>query len=125
MATQSEFVSYLLELLAPLGTVHARAMFGGYGIYRDELMFGLVATDTFYLKADDRNRPEFEAEGLPPFTYKKNDREYAMSYYQAPDYALDDSEALCRWAGPACEAAVRATAAKRTRPQRTRRRRKA
>ena len=120
MAAQSEFVNYLLELLAPLGAVHARAMFGGHGIYRDDLMFGLVADDTLYLKADDGNRAEFEAEGLPPFTYKKNDREYAMSYYQAPPDALDDSEALCHWARRACEAAVRAAAGKRTKPQRTR-----
>lgn len=124
MAAQSEFVSYLLELLAPLGAVHARAMFGGHGIYRDGLMFGLVADDTFYLKTDDGNRTDFEAEGLPPFTYQKNNREHAMSYYQAPPDALDDSETLCRWARRACEAAVRAAAAKRTKPQRSRRRQK-
>ncbi len=32
MARRSEFVTYLLEQLAPLGDVRARAMFGGFGI---------------------------------------------------------------------------------------------
>ena len=41
----SEFVQSLLELMEPLGPVSARRMFGGYGIYRDGLMFGLVADD--------------------------------------------------------------------------------
>ncbi|MEE4377490.1 MAG: hypothetical protein V2J55_08250 [Candidatus Competibacteraceae bacterium] len=33
MAKDDEFVSYLLELLKSFGTVRARAMFGGYGLY--------------------------------------------------------------------------------------------
>ena len=54
MARQSEFVTYLLEQLAPLGEVRARAMFGGYGIYLGERMFALVAEDTLYLKGQIR-----------------------------------------------------------------------
>ena len=50
------FISYLLELLAPFGNVRAKKMFGGHGIFKDELMFGLVADETLYLKADDGNR---------------------------------------------------------------------
>ncbi len=52
MPLQKEFIAYLLELLEPLGSVKAKAMFGGFGIYRDDLMFGLVSKDTFYLKVD-------------------------------------------------------------------------
>ena len=61
MACRSEFVTYLLERLAPLGEVRACAMFGGYGIYLGERMFALVAEDMFYIKVDDVNRAEFEA----------------------------------------------------------------
>ena len=32
---------------SPLGGVSAKAMFGGYGIYKDALMFGLVADNVF------------------------------------------------------------------------------
>ena len=39
------FISYLLELLAPFGNVRAKKMFGGHGIFKDELMFGLVAEE--------------------------------------------------------------------------------
>ena len=34
-----------MELLAPFGNVRAKRMFGGYGIFKDELMFGLVADE--------------------------------------------------------------------------------
>ncbi len=70
MAVQNEFVAYRLELLKPSGPVKAKAIFGGFGIYRHDLMFGLVARDTLYLKADDKNRADFEARGLVPFTYR-------------------------------------------------------
>jgi len=31
-------------------------MFGGYGIYHDGLMFGLVENDILYLKADESTK---------------------------------------------------------------------
>jgi hypothetical protein len=61
---RNEFVEHVLELLAPLGNVSARRMFGGYGIYRDGLMLGLVASDVLYLKADTENRGEYH--GMAP-----------------------------------------------------------
>jgi DNA transformation protein len=95
VAAQSEFVDYLVELLEPLGSIHAKPMFGGFGIFRHDLMFGLVSEDTLYLKVDDNNRPDFEVRGLAPFTYRHKDKQVAMSYYQAPNEIMDDAEELC------------------------------
>ena len=38
-----EFVSYVVELMQSIGPVRAKGMFGGHGIFLEELMFGLVA----------------------------------------------------------------------------------
>jgi DNA transformation protein len=112
MPKHSEFVDYLLESLASFGFVTAKSMFGGYGIYRGELMFALVADDVLYLKVDDHNRAQFEACGSQPFVYEKQGKPLAMSYYQLPEEALDNSVELCRWAELAYQAALRAAAAK-------------
>jgi DNA transformation protein len=98
VAVENEFINYLLELLEPLGSVEARPMFGGFGIYRQDLMFGLVSQDTFYLKADEKNRADFEGRGLPRFTYKRKGKELSMSYYQAPPEAMDNADKLGPWA---------------------------
>jgi len=51
----SEFVEYLNEVFADFGVIRYRKMFGGYGIYHNDLMFGLVADDQLYLKTDIEN----------------------------------------------------------------------
>lgn len=118
MPERSEFVEYLLEMLAPCGPVRARAMFGGYGIYLGELAIGLVADDVFYLKADDGNRPEFEALGLGAFSYSRQGREIVMSYFEVPPDAIDDPDELCRWARQAYDAAGRSEKPKKPKRKR-------
>ena len=63
----SEFVDHLETVFALFGPVIARRMFGGYGIYHDALMFGLVADDEIYLKTDEKSVRTFTELGLPPF----------------------------------------------------------
>ena len=108
MAKRNEFVDYLLELLEPLEGVSAKSMFGGFGIFKDGLMFGLVADDTLYFKVDDFNRFEFERLELGLFMYMKGDKPMPMSYYKAPEAALDSPDEMQAWAKSAFEAALRA-----------------
>ena len=103
----SEFTDHLAELFEAFGPVTVRKMFGGHGIYRDGVMFGLVADDALYLKSDDRNRAMFESCGLPRFEYVKQGRTITVSYYLAPAEALDDPQTLDEWARSAFEAALR------------------
>ena len=106
----SEFVDYLKEVFEGFGPVTARRMFGGYGIYHDGVMFGLVANDTLYLKADESTAASFEARGLKRFSYDKGDKVVQMSYYLAPEEIWDDPEEATRWARQAFEVAFRAKA---------------
>jgi DNA transformation protein len=116
MAKRSEFVDYLVEQLAPLGDVSAKSMFGGWGIFHDGRMFGLVADDTLYFKVDDTSRADFEREKLRPFRYERRDQgEATLPYYEAPSAALDDRELLCEWGRKGVEAAARAAAKKKPR----------
>ena len=55
--------------LTPMGPVTGRSMFGGFGIFMEGLMFGLIAYDKHYLKVDGGNREDFEDAGSRPFTY--------------------------------------------------------
>lgn len=110
----SEFVNYLHEVFSQFGPINSRKMFGGHGIYHQDLMFGLVADDELYLKTDDENRAEFESLDLGPFEYNKDGKIMKMSYYLAPEEIYDDPDEATRWANLAYAAAVRAAQKKRT-----------
>ena len=119
----SEFVTFLSEVFAQFGVIRARRMFGGYGIYHHDLMFGLVADDLLYLKADSTTIPDFEKLGLQPFIFSHSGKVLQMSYYQAPEEIFDDFDAAAVWARKAYKVAVSAQAAKSekaARPKKTR-----
>ncbi len=102
----SEFVDHLLDLLQGFGEVRARRMFGGHGIFREGVMFALVADDTLYLKVDEHNRPDYEAHALPAFTYERAGKRIALLYFRIPDEALNGEVELRRWAEAAYRAAL-------------------
>ncbi|MFM7344255.1 MAG: TfoX/Sxy family protein, partial [Tagaea sp.] len=102
------FVSMCVDLLGEaIGRVAARAMFGGWGVYREGRMFGLIAEDALYLKADDKNRPLFEAEGLGPFVYEGKGKPVSMSYYEVTPAAIAATAEMRTWALSAYNATLR------------------
>ncbi len=111
----SEFVEYLKEVFEEFGPVQARKMFGGYGIYHDGVMFGLVADDTLYLKADETTAPYFRTKGLGQFEYGKGKKKVKMSYYLAPEEILENPAEAKLWAERAYRVAMHANARKRKR----------
>ncbi len=118
MAVSGEYKAFVMEVLEPLGDIRIRAMFGGGGVYYRDLMFGLIASETLYFKADDLNKPAYEAEGMDPFVYEappkngKEGRKISMSYWELPDRLYDEPEELIEWAKEAIEAATRNKKAK-------------
>jgi DNA transformation protein len=97
MRVTDGFRAFVLEQLAGVKSVRARAMFGGLGLYSNDVFFGIVAADTLYLKVDDTNRVRYEAEGMRAFK-PYADRPSTMSYYQVPARVLEDRDELTAWA---------------------------
>jgi len=99
---------YIRDLFASFRPVTVRRMFGGAGIFADGVMFGLVADDVLYLKADDGNADDFDRESLPPFQYQaKNGKRVVMSYRKMPDRLYDDPDELALWAARSLSVAQR------------------
>ncbi|MQC19083.1 MAG: TfoX family protein [Chloroflexi bacterium] len=109
----TQYVEDIVERLSAFAPVSSRFMFGGFGLYSDGVMFGLVDDSTLYLRADDENRAEFEAVGSRPWVFEAKGRPMTMSYYPIPEADFDNTEALERWFTSACGAATRVAAAKR------------
>ncbi len=112
MSKNDAIIDYIRELLAPLGAISARRMFGGHGIYYDSVMIGLVADGTLFLKTDEETRPQFAAAGCRPFVTESRGRSIEMSYWSAPEDAMDAAAAMAPWARLAYATAVRKANAK-------------
>lgn len=114
---RDEFADHCVELLAALGAVRAKRLFGGHGLYVDTLMIGLIADEQLYFKTDAQTLPQWQAAGGRPFVYESQRadgerRVTSMSYWTPPDDALDAPSLLVPWGRLALEAALRAQAAK-------------
>jgi len=108
MPPKDAFASYCAELLSGRGTVRVKRMFGGHGLYVDDLFVAIVAFDTLYLKADAQTTPRFEAAGCAPFTYSaKGGRRVSLGYRAAPPEAMDSPALMRPWLELAIQAALR------------------
>lgn len=88
----SDFNDYVVkDLLADVEGIFSRAMFGGYGLYKDGIIFGIIADDELYLKVDKSNKDRFESFGSHPFEYDgKKHKKIAMSYWVVPEEVLEN-----------------------------------
>ena len=108
-----EFTQHCSELLSVVGSVRSRAMFGGKGIYVDELFVALIIKEQLYLKVDALTLPQFEAAGSTPFKYRQDEQWHSMSYFTAPEEAMESPAVMQHWARLAVAAALRARTLKK------------
>jgi DNA transformation protein len=108
LSVSDGFRAFVEGQLEELGGVTTRSMFGGVGLYRGDLFFGIIARDVLYLKADGETRGEFEAIGARPFKPYAH-RSGTMKYYSVPVSILESPAELKIWARKAVAAAARAT----------------
>jgi len=120
MPKHNEFCDYLMDRLAPLGAPSYRFMFGGYGIYLNGSIMGIVVDDVLMLRADEENRAGYEARGIGPFQPYPEKGMGTMPYYTVPDDVLEDQDVFLEWASRSREAALRAQAAKEAKEKRKR-----
>jgi DNA transformation protein and related proteins len=113
VAINPAFRDFALEQLQrALPAIRSRSMFGGVGIYSEDLFFALIDDESLYFKVSDDNRGDFEARGMGPFR-PFGDAGEVMQYYEVPADLLDDPDALRPWAEKAVGVARQARKKKR------------
>lgn len=117
MAVSQSFIEQAEEMFHPFGAIRVKRMFGGAGLYCDDLFFALMDDGAIYFKVDDQTRADFEGRGLSAFTFEMKDGSTAtMSYYNAPEEIFDDEDELRHWTTLALDAARRAAKFRKKKP---------
>ena len=114
MSVSADYLTYVTDQLSGFARVTIRRMFGGAGLYADDVFFALIDDDILYFKVDDTTRAEYLVRGSAPFRPYADDPTYSMSYFAVPPEVLEDAEDVQRWARAAVEVA-RAAALKKKR----------
>lgn len=100
-------LDHFRELLAPLGHIRTRAMFGGTGIWCDDAFIAIVIDDQIYLKVDGLTQREFERWGMRPCAYVAKGRTVTLGFWSVPEDALESPRAMKPWGQMALAAATR------------------
>ena len=106
--TAKAIIERLEANLTPLGVFRSRPMFGGHGLYLDDLFFGLIAYDKFYLKTDEQNRGDYVKAKAKPFSFESSRKGLVVtSYWECPAAVMKDGRKLRQWIAKALDAARR------------------
>ena len=71
-------------------------MFGGHGIYLEDVFFGIVNRERLYFKTDQGSCDKYVDRGMGPF--RPNERQTLRNYYEVPVDVLEDRDTLVVWA---------------------------
>jgi DNA transformation protein len=115
MSVQGQYLAYVLEQLAALGSLRSNRMFGGIGLYSREIFFGLIDDDTLFFKTDESNIAPYRERNMPRFMPFPDRPEAVLGYHQVPADVIEDAEQLVEWARKSVEVALRRQVAKATR----------
>ncbi len=86
--------------LDALGGISSRKMFGGFGIFHDGAMFGIVSKTSLFFKVDDSTRGRYRR--------SKSKQHGKMPYFSVPEAILGNRQKLHNWAKEAVAVAHRA-----------------
>ena len=99
MASNGDFVQYIVDQCSGAGEIVAKKMFGDYGIYCNGKIFGLICDNRFYLKPTEAGHALLRKEELrPPYDGAKDyfyiadvdDRDYLSSLVRETYKALPE-----------------------------------
>jgi DNA transformation protein len=96
MKKRDDLLDYVLDQLRGVRSIEARSMFGGFGLYRDGLFFGIVFEGRFFMRTSPSTRSKYVNAGMTRF--RPNARQTLKSYYEVPQEVLDDATTLACWA---------------------------
>ena len=105
MAVSKSFQLFIKEQLSNIEGATYRKMFGGIGIFKEKIMFGMISSqNVFYLRTDKTNVSLFEAYGKENFNPMKKGN--GMPYHEIPEEILENSEKLVAWSQISYEVAL-------------------
>ena len=101
------FKEFVLDQLAALPEVRARAMFGAHGLYQAGKSFAILDEGRIFFRTDAATAADYTARGMDPFTYEQRGRTITFQYHEVPPEVLENAPKLVAWAQRAVQVAAK------------------
>ncbi|MDR9828882.1 TfoX/Sxy family DNA transformation protein [Vibrio sp. FNV 38] len=95
-----------MRLFEQLGSVKSRSMFGGFGIFVNDIMFALVVRNKLHVRKCDALEMAISTHKLMPYVYEKRGFPVTTKYFQLPDSWVEEPKRLLDVASIALKAAT-------------------
>ena len=93
MPVSPQYRDLVLDLLAPLGEIDTRRMFGGLSIRCEGQHFGVIIQDQFHLVCNAPLRAELTERGGTIFSYRRGSRAVDVPrFVSVPEEMLEDMD---------------------------------
>jgi DNA transformation protein len=100
------FKEFVLDQLAALPELRARAMFGAHGLYAGGHFFAILDEGRLFFKTGPATEKDYTARGMGAFTYESRGKVMTMAYHEVPPDVLEMPVELVAWAQRAIQIAA-------------------
>jgi DNA transformation protein and related proteins len=107
MSKNDSYFQFIQEKFQPFPGISFKKMFGGMGLYKNGIVFGMIIQGELYFKADEKNQEEFKSRDSHPFTYQSRGKEVTLPYWLLPEEILENGGELEEWIEKSYEVGVR------------------
>ncbi|MEQ1934187.1 MAG: TfoX/Sxy family protein [Fimbriimonadaceae bacterium] len=104
MPVSPAFRDEVVSILSAACNLRSRPMFGGYGLYSDDVFFAVIDDDRLYFKIGPENLADYEALGAEIWVIGTGD--VMKNYRELPSQILQSPAELSVWIEKSVAAAI-------------------
>ena len=87
---------FILDQLIDLSHIVASPMFSSWGLYSDNIFFGIINNGRLYFKTNEITSQKYKDQGMKAF--QPSDKQKLKNYFEVPGDIMEDSDELLKWA---------------------------
>tara|TARA_S200000501_G_C20487687_1_gene596806 strand:- start:182 stop:529 length:348 start_codon:yes stop_codon:yes gene_type:complete len=104
--SNKQTLDHVLDLLYEEEGISYKKMFGGFGLFKNDIPVALILNSGIYMKVNNSNRDDYVNMGSMPFSYVRNGKEIKLSNWLLPGEIMETEQLFIDWFNKSYQAAI-------------------
>ncbi len=96
MSTSESLKDFIVDQLSDLPEVVAATRFSSWGLYSNNIFFGIINNGRLYFKTNAITAEKYQDQGMKPF--QPSSKQKLKNYFEVPGDIIENSDELLNWA---------------------------